>query len=247
VRTFEYTGGSESIPKNITHVQFHPSVTEVHDEAFKGCNKLNEVVFSDGITKISNGSFKGCTKLKRVVLNNGLKQIGDDSFSGCTSLESITFPSTVTTIGDRAFNDCSSLKQIIQMRNGVVLRLDVFQCCPLEKWKFRLNLVDEVSHLKEIEHKIDEIGSALEVREGCLTTPVPSVDTDENILKVCSVIQYYEVKEATTLVELALWKAKIEQAVGLDRDSCRIELPEPAKNLILQYAYIIPLQCRAAE
>ena len=36
VRTFQYAGGgSESIPKNVTHIQFHPSVTEVHDEAFK--------------------------------------------------------------------------------------------------------------------------------------------------------------------------------------------------------------------
>jgi len=48
-------------------------------------------------------------------------------------------------------------------------------------------------------------------------------------------MQYYEVKEATSLVELALWKFNIEQAVGLDRGVCRIDLPEPSKDLILQY------------
>ena len=116
MKTFEYTGGSESIPKNVTHVQFHPSVTEVHDEAFKDCSKLKEVVFSDSITNIGNGSFQGCTKLKRVVLNNDLKQIGHDAFSGCLLLDSITIPYTVTKIGDRAFKDCSSLKQITNMR-----------------------------------------------------------------------------------------------------------------------------------
>ena len=87
VKTFEYTGGSsESTPKNVTHVQFHPSVTEVHDDAFKGCTKLKEVVLSNDITQIGNGSFKGCIKLKRVVFNNGLKQIGDliPALAGCS-------------------------------------------------------------------------------------------------------------------------------------------------------------------
>ena len=135
VKTFEYTDGSESIPKNVTHIHFHSSVTEVHDEAFRGCSKLKEVVFSDGITTIGDGSFKGCKRLKRVVLNYGLKQIGDDAFANCISLDSITFPSTVTKIGDRAFEECSSLKQIIHMNEGVGIKYgwDVFHGCQL--WK----------------------------------------------------------------------------------------------------------------
>ena len=136
VRTYEYVGGSsESIPKNVTHIHFHSSVTEVHDEAFRGCSKLKEVVFSDGITTIGDGSFKGCKRLKRVVLNYGLKQIGDDAFANCISLDSITFPSTVTKIGDRAFEECSSLKQIIHMNEGVGIKYgwDVFHGCQL--WK----------------------------------------------------------------------------------------------------------------
>ena len=104
VKTYEYTGDTESISKNVTHVQFHPSVTKVHDEAFKDCSKLKEVVLSDGITKIGNGSFQGCKRLKRVVLNNGLKRIGHDAFSGCSSIKSITIPSTVIRIGDRHLN-----------------------------------------------------------------------------------------------------------------------------------------------
>ena len=85
VKTLEYTGDTESIPKTITHVQFHPSVTEVHDEAFKDCSELKEIVFSDGITKIGKGSFHGCKRLKRVVLNNGIIKIGNDAFRGCVS------------------------------------------------------------------------------------------------------------------------------------------------------------------
>ena len=47
-------------------------------------------------------------------------------------------------------------------------------------------------------------------------------------------------KEATTLFELALWKAKIDRATGIstgNRVACRIEVPGPVKETILQYLY----------
>ena len=48
----------------------------------------------------------------------------------------------------------------------------------------------------------------------------------------------YEMKERTTLLELALWKARIDQADDADdikRDAYRIEVPGPVKNIILQF------------
>ena len=72
---FEYTGEGGVVPKIVTIVRFHPSVTEVEDEAFWGCKQLRKVDFNDGLQKI-----------------------GDDAFHNCTSLSSVTFPSTVTEI-----------------------------------------------------------------------------------------------------------------------------------------------------
>ena len=59
----------------------------------------------------------------------------------------------------------------------------------------------------------------------------------EKLSKVEGLISYYEIKEATTLFELALWKARIDQAVDeVDyRDAHRIEVPGPVKDTILQY------------
>ncbi len=50
-------------------------------------------------------------------------------------------------------------------------------------------------------------------------------------------------KEATTLFELALWKSKIghQSTNDYDRSACRVEVPGPVKDLILKYAYTIPL------
>ena len=243
--------GYENVLKHITHVKFHPSVTEVHDEAFKDCTKLKEIVLSEGITKIGNRTFKGCTKLKRVVLNHGLKVIGNDAFANCTSLDSITFPSTVTKIGDRAFKDRGKLKELTHTRSGLnqMEGWDAFRgCCSLERHKIRLDKIAQVSHLKEIENKLDEMGSTIELRNHHIIIP-PTEDDDvllslkKTFDKICNLLQYYEVKEATTLLEMALWKAKLSQAdrhTNTNRDACRMEVPGPAKDLILQYAYRIP-------
>ena len=57
----------------------------------------------------------------------------------------------------------------------------------------------------------------------------------ESIDKITNLINYYEVKEATSLFELALWKATMEQANRPTREACRIEVPGPVKETILQY------------
>lgn len=50
-------------------------------------------------------------------------------------------------------------------------------------------------------------------------------------------LTYYELKEATTLLELAMWKSKIDQANTnrINRDVYRIDIPGPMKDTILQY------------
>jgi len=59
--------------------------------------------------------------------------------------------------------------------------------------------------------------------------------------RIVGLITYYEVKEATTLFELALWKSKIDQAdisiPSSDREACRVEVPGPVKDTILQYLW----------
>ena len=51
-------------------------------------------------------------------------------------------------------------------------------------------------------------------------------------------ISYYELKEATPIIALAMWKTKIEEtgAATVDqRNLCRVEVPGPAKDAILEY------------
>ena len=54
--SFEYTGTEkrEDIPKDMTVVRFHSSVTEVGDHVFCDCEQLKEVVLNEGIKKIGH-------------------------------------------------------------------------------------------------------------------------------------------------------------------------------------------------
>ena len=70
---FEYTGNGQIVPKDVTNVRFHPSVTEIDEKAFQNCNN----------------------KLEAVVLNDDLTEIGESAFSDCIVLQCVVIPSTV--------------------------------------------------------------------------------------------------------------------------------------------------------
>lgn len=56
---------------------------------------------------------------------------------------------------------------------------------------------------------------------------------------VVELLACYEKKEATTLLELAFWKANMNQADDhpINREAYRIEVPEPAKDIIMQFLW----------
>ena len=98
----------------------------------------------------------------------------------------------------------------------------------------------------EIENKIDRVG-AVERIGRVIYIPMASLRPPQNLTwggalrrsldRIVNLISYYEMKEATTIFELALWKAKIDHAEDnpVDRDACRIDVPGPVKDAILKY------------
>ena len=56
---------------------------------------------------------------------------------------------------------------------------------------------------------------------------------------ILELISFYERREKTCLFELALWKAQIsiaeENQYPVDRQACRIDVPGPVKDALLQY------------
>ena len=62
--------------------------------------------------------------------------------------------------------------------------------------------------------------------------------TREKLDQILALISYYETREATTTIELAMWKARIEETGARtvdERNGCRRGVPGPVRDGILQY------------
>ena len=63
-------------------------------------------------------------------------------------------------------------------------------------------------------------------------------DTKRDLCRIARLVSYYELKEATSTFELALWKSKMDQtgaSNATNRAAYRIDVPGPVKDTILQY------------
>ena len=184
-------------------------------------------------------------------MRDGLKKIGNEAFSYCSSLQSIILPSTLNEIGGSAFNSCGSLREV-ELHEGLQkIGGHAFGgCYSLERFTLpsisvRLEVIIQAGQTG-VMHKIDAIrGNMIERRGYELFVPgavlVLGADSNRNTIRasldqIVSWIKYHEIKEATTLFELALWKAEIDQEEHpISREAYRIEVPGPVKDTILRY------------
>ncbi|KAL7526702.1 hypothetical protein ACHAXR_001607 [Thalassiosira sp. AJA248-18] len=232
--------------KNLKDVVLHEGLRKIGGGAFYGCS-LERIKFPSTLTEVGDSAFFGCIKLNGVFLNEGLQKIGAGAFYGC-SLESIKFPSTLIVICHDAFRDCKQVKEVMINEGLQKIGRRAFDWCPhLESIKFpcisrRLEVLIQNSRA-EIENKINEIpGVEWRGAEMLISFGATGYDdwkrTRERIL---GLVTHYELKEATTIFELALWKARIStEAISSvdERDECRIDVVGPVKDAVLQFISI---------
>lgn len=79
------------------------SITEIPNECFAGCSKLEEIVLPANISKIRLCAFAG-SGLKTINLEDTkLEELGDSAFYSCSALTQVTVPSTLKTMGITVF------------------------------------------------------------------------------------------------------------------------------------------------
>ena len=248
----------------LKEVIFNEGLRHVGKYAFAGCNSLEKISLPKSLSEIGGGPFSDihvdsvfckCTDLRSVEFKEGLQKIGANSFEDCTSLERITFPSTLAQIDKKAFLGCTNLREIT-FNGGWFQKLDMSAfdlCTSLETFTYasiatRFESIPK-SGESDIENKFKAISNEVDVRDGklCLSATLIMGGNSTKwkavkeivIDKIIDLLTYYEIKEATTLFELALWKAKIDMVQDetnpTSRQECRMEVPGPAKELILQY------------
>ena len=192
-------------------------VKEIEQDAFYGCNALSDLEF-DKLEIIGRGAFIYCKSLRSINLPS-VRRIGEDAFAGCTAITEAALGEDLVRIQGYAFNFCTSLRRIaIPMKDSLIVEDDAFYDCE------NLSRVDIVGGANEtisslhmnswrddVQEEIDRINQTLPD-----TPPSEKAAAIQRwIRSVLREMDHYKtehkvmVKEAMTLLELALWKANL--------------------------------------
>jgi hypothetical protein len=223
---FIYRGGivPEHLRQRITHVRIDKSVKIIEMCAFLNCINLLDVETHDGIIRIGKNAFNHCCSLKRIKLP-GVREVEQYAFLFCFDLAEVEFGVELERIGRYAFDSCRHLRRIaIPLREnmfpvGDSLNTPFNECHNLATVDIVGGIHKTVSslHLKswgdEMKEGINRINSVLPDMESWRKTS----EINMLIVTVIRRMEHYKfyhntlLKEAMTLLELALWKAKLDE------------------------------------
>ena len=96
---------------NLTSVLIPSTVTEICDNAFKGCTTIQSVGFSYGLQTIGFYAFENCTQITQLSFPASLQTIGRMAFYNCDGLSAVSIPGS-TLLEYCAFCNCDSLNSV---------------------------------------------------------------------------------------------------------------------------------------
>ena len=66
--------------KNVCILKLDKDVTEIGEEAFRGCESLTSITIPESVTEIGDSAFYGCSNLTFITLPESLTEIGEKVF-----------------------------------------------------------------------------------------------------------------------------------------------------------------------
>ncbi len=201
------------------------SAVEIDEYAFNDCENLADVGFGDDrLETIGNAAFSGCNSLPHLKLPS-ITTIGGSAFSNCKRLTHIEFSGRLEIIGTSAFWKCERLRCI-----AVPLKRDLFEFNQYLQKNSQFDGCDQLVTVDLI-GGIHETVASLHM-ESWSTEMITEINRINQVLpntladektneiqrwmnSVIDKMDHYKaehfsyVKEGITLLELALWKAKL--------------------------------------
>jgi hypothetical protein len=200
--------------RSLTKMQ---GVIEIEQYAFYRCFALSELEF-DKLEIIGRSVFSQCTSLRSINLPS-IRRVCYGAFSRCRALTDAVFGRDLERIEGGAFNS-SSLRQItIPLKDNLIIGNNAFSHCQ------KLSKVDTLAG--EIHKTISSLHmeswrNEMQEEINRINQTLPNVRIIEKtqaiqqwMTRVLDRIEHYKtehqtlLKEAMTLLELALWKAKL--------------------------------------
>jgi hypothetical protein len=198
-----------------------PGVRFIGQEAFFGCLNLSDMEFGHKLETIGQSAFCFCKSLKNINMPS-LRRIDVCAFQDCDGLLGAEFGVELETIDEAAFYECTSLRRIViplkdavmEPRNRVLdscrglTTVDLvggthrtISCLFMESW--RNEMLERVNRINAILPYIPVMvkTTAIQVWIQSVTNRMEHYKSEHQIL----------LKEAMTLLELALWKANLDK------------------------------------
>jgi hypothetical protein len=211
--------------KSLKNVELPEGLERLEEVAFADCTSLESINIPPMIKAVEIATFGGCHALQNVDLREGLESIGRHAFMWCPSLRHIKIPSTVLDISPYTFRTrsepdgdvhvdglsnldevqfCEEMEEFVsalsmrdQWSNGVLRRsLQLYNflvCCQIP---VRLEFLDVIQWQADIIVMLRSIPDDLRALDSYLTI-------------IHAKLAVYQCKEATTLLELAIWKSEV--------------------------------------
>jgi len=180
----------------LTDVEFGNKLETVGERSFKNCLSLTNITIPS-VETIECGAFCGCEQLTDLDLPEGLETLQENAFSKCQRLGRISIPLKDDMVGVDVFWRCVFLTAV-----DLVGRIqDTIASLHLESW--RNEMKDEINIINRVLPNTRAARKTAEIQQwiGSVILRIDHYKNEHRIL----------LKEATTLLELALWKAKIEE------------------------------------
>jgi hypothetical protein len=183
--------------------------------AFGHCYPLKSINLPS-VRRVDRSAFSHCTAITDAVLGKDLERIEQNAFIGCPSLRRIAIPlKDNSIIGNKAFYSCKNLSRVDVVDGGINKTISSLH---LESWR------------TEMQEEIDRINQTL-----------PNTHSHEKtraiqqwITRVLDRMEHYKtehqiiLKEAMTILELALWKARL-LANEAEEKKCNVDIMAKAK------------------
>ena len=223
------------------------SAVEIGTWAFAVCVNLESVEFGERLETIGNRAFCECS-LKHLKLPS-LITIGACAFSNCTRLTDIVLSERLETIGVCTFRNCERLQRI-----AIPLKRDLFA---YDDFRLKYNQFDGCEQLATVDlvggvqttvaslhmeswrtEIAEEINRINRINQVLPNTPAGEMTNEirQWMGSVIDKMDHYKaehcryVKEGTSLLELALWKANLDGKVEYTEESSRKKVKVDAES-----------------
>jgi hypothetical protein len=204
-----------------------PGVRVIESSAFMDCRALEDVEFGNKLDKIGSSAFRRCTSIRRIKIPK-VRQIKAHAFANCEQLTEAELSEDLEEIGWAVFDLCRPLERIaIPLKNDMIGSLAFNGCDNLSQIDLVGGIHKTISSLLLGRWRDEMRGDISRINWYLPRSRFKSLEIQEWILRILRRIKHYKaehyalLKEAISLLELALWKAALskqkDEGHSLDR------------------------------